>query len=72
MGMGGRVPYHPAMMDTAISACDGLTPEPRRFLRDLHPDEQHEILTDPETARAFTESLSARLASSASGCIRKR
>jgi hypothetical protein len=71
-GHGGRVLYHPAMIDAAISACDGLTLEARRFLRDLHPDDQHEILTDPETARAFAESLAARLASSASGCIRKR
>jgi hypothetical protein len=50
-----------ALISAAITACDGLKLEPRRLLEELDPADHQDIMADPETARAFAESLAGRL-----------
>jgi hypothetical protein len=56
------IPYNPDLFDIAVTACDGLPLDPRRFITELHPDDHPEIMADPETARAYAISLAGRLA----------
>ena len=45
-----------------MTACADLKVTPARFLDAFSPDDHDEIMGDPETARAFAESLARRLA----------
>ena len=50
------------LISAAVTACNGLELDPRQFLNELAPDDHPEILTDPETARAYAMALAGRLA----------
>jgi len=49
------------LISAAVTACKGLMVDPHQFLAELSPDDHPEIITDPEQARAFAESLAGRL-----------
>ena len=54
--------YPKGLRQAAVTACADLKVTPARFLDALSPDDHDEIMVDPETARAFAESLARRLA----------
>ena len=49
------------LKQAAIAACTGLKVSPGQFLAELDPADHPEIITDPEQARAYAESLAGRL-----------
>ena len=49
------------MVTAAFTACNGLELDPHKYLIELDPIDYHDILTDPELARAFAVSLAGRL-----------
>jgi putative DNA primase/helicase len=53
--------YPKGLKQAAMVTCTGLKVTPGQFLAGLDPADYHDILTDPETARAYAVSLAGRL-----------